>query len=106
MSEPVGELELSRGQIPQGGMDPFRHVHVFDEVSDLTGCIRIIKILRQIDFFFLDGPNNSFSLSVFFGLANGSHTDLDVILSKQINVVMGSILNTLITMAAMNCTWQ
>jgi len=43
MSEPPGGFELKRCQIPKRRVDAFRHVHIFEETSNLgTGVGEVI----------------------------------------------------------------
>ncbi len=42
LSEPIGELELNRREIPQGGVDPFTVIHILQKAADLA--LRIHKI--------------------------------------------------------------
>ena len=63
-------LELGRGEIPQRRMDPLVHIHVIQEAADLVICIMIVEILGQVNFLFLDRPDETLGVAVLPGVGS------------------------------------
>src|SRR5271166_115320 len=71
-------LELHRRQIAQRRMDPLVIVHVVQEAAQLTPGLGVALIVRQIDFFLLDGSHKALSEAILFRRSDCGHADLAV----------------------------
>src|SRR5688572_23393765 len=78
-------------------MDTLGHVHILKEASNLSMSISKVIIVGKIHLLFFNSSHQSFCKPVLFWLALRSHTDLNRILLEQSNIVVRSILNTLVT---------
>jgi ABC-type proline/glycine betaine transport system permease subunit len=79
-------------------MDAFVHVDIFQEMLNLVIGFLMISIFGQVDFFLLDRTDQSFSMAVLSGSADIGHTDLNVSNLQFLDVVLSSILDTLVGM--------
>jgi len=60
-------LKLSRGEIPQGRMNPLVHVDIFDKSLYMNTSIMNVFILMKINFLLLKSSYEPFCISILPG---------------------------------------
>jgi hypothetical protein len=56
----------------------------------------IVEILGQVNFLFLDRPDETLGVAVLPGLAHTGHADLDISILEHLGIGSGSILYSLV----------
>jgi len=89
-------LEFGWREVAQRRMDSFVHVHIIQETADLMVGIMIVKILGQVNFFFLDRPHQTLGVAVLPGLASIGHADLNLGILQDLGIGHGRVLDALV----------
>jgi hypothetical protein len=72
-------LKFSWGEINQRGIDMFIHVYATQEATNLKiGIIMVEETLGQVNFLFLDRPEEPLGIAVLPGFTLPGHSDLNL----------------------------
>lgn len=91
-----GGFKFSRREIAQAGMNPFTIIDISEKASDLLVGIVKVLVVRQVDFFFLNGADDAFSVAILPSCAHIGHANRDFGIVEQVNIGGGGILPPLV----------
>ncbi len=77
-------------------MDPLPLVDLLNELPDLCQGIGKLFVFREIHLLFLDRAHQPLGIAVLLGVALRRHTDLDIVLPQQADVIPRGVLHPLV----------
>src|SRR5690606_16048285 len=91
-----GGFKLSRREIAQARMNALAVVDISKKTTDLLVGIVKVLVVRQIDFFFLDGADDTLRIAILPGFTDRGRADGNLGFGEQSKMSGGGIVSTLV----------